>query len=110
MKRNILGICLSGLYVVATLACWATAYFAAGDVKGQFVLRQLPIAPIAALIDGLGFANLISGFTWVEAYAVLFPLSLGLLYSFGWLVTQLLGWPLKKLLAARPKQQVQPPN
>jgi hypothetical protein len=82
MRRNILGFCLCGLYVAATAACWIVAYLAAGDFKGQFVFQQLPIALQLALVEWLGLVNLIVGLSWFQAYAVLFPLTLGVLYGF----------------------------
>jgi len=90
MKRNVIGLNLCAIYLAATAACWAIAWSAGADFKGRFVFLQLPIALQAALVDALGFSPQLSGLSWFACYAIFLPLTLGLLYGVGWLVTRLL--------------------
>lgn len=85
MKRHILSFILCGLYLAATVVCLVWAFLASGDPKGHFVLMQLPLAPIAAMIQAVGLGYLIRDLNWISAYVVLFSLSLGFLYLMGWL-------------------------
>jgi hypothetical protein len=58
-----------------------SAYSTNGDVKGQFVLLQLPIALPLMLLDVLGVSGL--NWSWYVGYAIFIPLMLFVLYYVG---------------------------
>ena len=88
MKRNILGLSLCGVYCATTAACWLVAYAPDSDDDGRLILKQLPIALQLGLLDWLGFSHFLRKLSWFQAYALLFPSTLGFLYGLGWLTTR----------------------
>ena len=90
MKRNVLSLVLCGMYVAATAACWIYVFSGNVDPKGDFVLKQLPIALQMALADALGLRSLLTNMSWATAYAIFVPLTVGFLYALGRAVTWLI--------------------
>jgi hypothetical protein len=86
-KHNVIGWGLCILYTAGTATCWLMAYASNADPKGNFVLKQIPIAIQLALLDWLGLRSLAHNLSWFTAYAILFPLAILVLYGIGWLVS-----------------------
>ena len=95
-KLNKLGFALCAIYLLMTILLLWSAYSTNGDVKGQFVLLQLPIALPLMLLDFLGVSGL--NWSWYVAYAVFIPLILLVLYYVGVGFTYM--WRYSKALVA----------
>jgi hypothetical protein len=80
-KLNKVGFTLCVIYLLMTLFLVWSAYSTNGDVKGQFVLLQLPIALPLMLLDVLGVSGL--NWSWYVGYAIFIPLMLFVLYYVG---------------------------
>jgi hypothetical protein len=93
-KLNKLGLALCAMYVLMAVFLLWSAYSTNGDVKGQFVLLQLPIALPLMLLDALGVSGL--NWPWSVGYAIFIPLMLFVLYFIGVGITRL--WKQSKLL------------
>jgi hypothetical protein len=64
------------------------AYSAHGDLKGQFVLLQLPIAVQGYLLASLGFGPILKQLSWFTAYLLIGLPTFVVLYRLGWLIDQ----------------------
>jgi hypothetical protein len=80
-KLNKLGFALCVMYLLMSLFLVWSAYSTNGDVKGQFVLLQLPIALPLMLLNALGVSGL--NWSWFVGYAIFIPLILFVLYYVG---------------------------
>jgi hypothetical protein len=77
-------LCL--IYALIIIACFAGAYSAEGDFKGQYVFLQLPIAIQMAGINAIGLSSKLQNLSWVGAYALLGLPTFLLLYFVGWAI------------------------
>jgi hypothetical protein len=68
------------------IACFAIAYSAEGDFKGQYVFLQLPLALQMAGIDAMGLSSELQNLSWIGAYALLGLPTLMILYFVGWMI------------------------
>jgi hypothetical protein len=84
---NRLGLILSVVYLALTLFLVWAALRTEGDLKGQFILLQLPIALQLAVLDLLGLAAHMHQWSFPVAYSVLVPAACFALYISGIAVT-----------------------
>lgn len=75
------GLCLVGIYFLLTVLALIAA-MSAGDLKGNFVLLQFPIALQMGAIPGSVLRQL-TGLSWGVAYLIIWPASALMLYLFG---------------------------
>ena len=73
---------LCGLYAGVVIVA-VVASLTVSDPKGWFVLLQLPLVPVLAVLALLGLERVIGG-SWWGAYAVCVPATLLVLYGLGW--------------------------
>lgn len=98
MRRlNRLGLILSATYLALTLLLVWAALHSEGDPKGHFVLLQLPIALQLAVIELLGLATYMRGWSFPVAYTVFVPAACIVLYASGVALSHV--WNRSKLLA-----------
>jgi hypothetical protein len=83
------GLFFCAIYATAICICLALAFSAGGDLKGQFVFLQLPIALQGGALQFLGLGSLLANLSWVAAYAVIAIPTFGLLYFTGWFLQRL---------------------
>jgi hypothetical protein len=74
------------IYALFMIACFAIAYSAEGDFKGQYVFLQLPLALQMAGIDAMGLSSELQNLSWIGAYALLGLPTLMILYFVGWMI------------------------
>lgn len=77
-------LCL--IYALIIIACFAAAYSADGDFKGQYVYLQLPIALQMAGIHAIGLSSKLQNISWVGAYALLGVPTFLFIYFVGWAI------------------------
>lgn len=77
-------LCL--IYAVIIIVCFAVAFSAEGDLKGQYVFLQLPIALQMAGIHEIGLSSKLQNLSWVGAYVLLGLPTFLLLYFVGWAI------------------------
>lgn len=76
------GLCLVGIYFILTVLALIAA-FSTGDLKGNFVLLQLPIAlQIGAMPESL--LRQLAGLSWGVAYLIIWPATALILYLLGY--------------------------
>lgn len=97
IRLNRFGFALCIAYLLLTCVCLWAAYAIVGDLKGRFILLQLPIALQLALLDWLGFRGWINDWGWPIAYTVFIPFTLLILYCIGVVMTRI--WHRSKALA-----------
>lgn len=66
-----IGTTLCLIYALIIIVCFAFAYSADGDFKGQYVFLQLPIVLQMAGIDAIGLSPKLQNLSWVGAYGLL---------------------------------------
>ena len=81
-----IGLFFCAIYATAICICFALAFSAGGDLKGQYIFLQLPIALQGGALQSLGLGPLLANLSWGMAYIVIATLTLGLLYFVGWLL------------------------
>ncbi|MFD0913184.1 hypothetical protein [Methylophilus luteus] len=81
-----IGKMLCIIYALFMIACFAIAYSAEGDFKGQYVFLQLPLALQMAGIDAMGLSSELQNLSWIGAYALLGLPTLMILYFVGWMI------------------------
>lgn len=77
-------LCL--IYALIIIGCFAVAYSADGDFKGQYVLLQLPLALQMAGINAIGLSPQLQNLSWVGAYVLLGLPTFLFLYFVGWVI------------------------
>jgi hypothetical protein len=77
-------LCL--IYALIIAVCFALAYYPGGDLKGQFVFLQLPIATQMAGIAAIGLSKKLENLSWVGAYAIFGVPTFLFLYFIGWAI------------------------
>ena len=77
-------LCL--IYASIIIVCFAFAYSADGDFKGQYIFLQIPIVLQMAGIDAIGLSPKLQNLSWVGAYGLLGLPTFLLLYFVGWAI------------------------
>ncbi len=80
------GTILCSIYVFITILCVVLALSARSDPKGAFVLLQLPVAPMIAILEGIGVSQFLRNVDWITAYVTFVPATLIMLYATGYTI------------------------
>lgn len=85
-----LGLSLCALYLgIVGLCVWGSW---GADVKGGFVLLQLPLAVQLALLETLDLGHIFHNASWISCYVLIGIPTLGFLYAVGWVVGKCAQW------------------
>jgi hypothetical protein len=86
LKLNRGGLILCGVYSAISLPLFALADFGFADnVKGQFVFKELAVAPAMALLTYTHLIGpLLEACPWMNSFPVFFALNLAIAYLVGW--------------------------